>query len=84
MKDEQAATIALQALAFIAGEENALIALMNLSGLSLDDMKSQAGDPQFLAGTSRLLRSCRSRPGNPPKSTPRPARWPGTGVLERS
>jgi len=57
MNDEQAQAIALQALAFIAGEENALIGLMNLSGLSLDAMKSQAGDPQFLAGVMDFVLS---------------------------
>ena len=50
MTGEQAQAIALQALAFIASEESALIGLMNLSGLSPAALKDQAADPQFLAG----------------------------------
>jgi hypothetical protein len=57
MKEEQACTIALQALAYIASEENALIGLMNLSGLSLEAMKTQAGDPLFLAGVMDFILS---------------------------
>ena len=49
MKREQAETVALQALGFIAGEERALEGLIAQSGLGFEDMKQQAGDPIFLA-----------------------------------
>ncbi len=57
MKREQAETIALQALAFIAGEERALEGLIGQTGLGFEDMKAQAGDATFLAGVMDFVLS---------------------------
>lgn len=45
-----AETIALQALAFIAGDEDILNAFMASCGCSLDEVKGSAADPAFLGG----------------------------------
>ncbi|MGB0747997.1 MAG: DUF3572 domain-containing protein [Magnetospiraceae bacterium] len=55
MKREQAETMALQALAFIAGEERALDALMAQTGSTAEDLKALAADPHFLAGVMDFL-----------------------------
>jgi len=45
-----AETIALQALAYIAEDEDILNAFMASSGCSLDELKTSAADPAFLGG----------------------------------
>jgi hypothetical protein len=50
-----AETVALQALAFIAGDEGILNAFMASSGCSLDELKGSAGDPAFLGGILDFL-----------------------------
>ena len=50
-----AETIALQALAFIAGDDDILDAFMASSGCSLEELKGSAGDPAFLGGILDFL-----------------------------
>ena len=45
-----AETIALQALVFIAGDEDTLNAFMASTGFSVTDLKASAADPAFLGG----------------------------------
>ncbi|MCW9034039.1 MAG: DUF3572 domain-containing protein [Rhodospirillales bacterium] len=90
MKREQAETIALQALAFIAGEDRALEGLISQTGLGFEDMKAQVGDATFLAGVmdftlsdeSLLLAFCEA--AELPPETPTQARraLPGGEQLE--
>jgi hypothetical protein len=54
--------LALKALAFLAGEEQAFGQFLSLSGLRPDELKERAGEPQllaavldFLLGDDRLL-----------------------------
>lgn len=63
-----AETIALQALAFIAGDEDVLNAFIASCGCSLDEVKTSAADPAFLGGVldfvlqddRNVLEFCRS------------------------
>ncbi|MEO1306715.1 MAG: DUF3572 domain-containing protein [Pseudomonadota bacterium] len=48
MKQESAEAIALQALAWLAGEGDLLTVFFNATGSSPDDVKSRAQDPVFL------------------------------------
>ena len=41
---------ALQALGFLAGNEDTLARFMGLAGVSVDELKTRAGDPAFLGG----------------------------------
>lgn len=50
MKQEQAETVALQALAYIAADEDRMDRFVALSGLGPDDLKSRIADPAFLGG----------------------------------
>ncbi len=50
MNTEHAETIALQALAFLAGDEQALGGFLQLSGLGMDELRAAAGNPEILAG----------------------------------
>lgn len=45
---EQAETLGLQALGWLAGQDELSGAFMGASGLSADDLKTRAGDPEFL------------------------------------
>lgn len=55
MKQEQAETIALQAITFIGQDERALNSLMAQSGVGLDDLRDNLQDPAFLAGILDFL-----------------------------
>lgn len=48
MQRERAETIGLQALAWLAGNEELLPVFMGASGTSEDELKERAGDPEFL------------------------------------
>jgi len=48
MQQETAETIALQALGWMAGDEELLPVFMGASGVSADDMRTGAADPAFL------------------------------------
>lgn len=50
MTTEQAETIALQALAFLAQEENLLAQFLTTTGLSPEDLKDHFREPELLAG----------------------------------
>jgi hypothetical protein len=47
---EAAENMAVQALAYLAGEPEQLARFLALSGIGPDTIRSAAGDPQFLAG----------------------------------
>lgn len=48
--NDTAETAALQALGFLAGNEDTLARFMGLAGVSVDELKTRAGDPAFLGG----------------------------------
>ncbi|MDH3701434.1 MAG: DUF3572 domain-containing protein [Alphaproteobacteria bacterium] len=48
--NEQAETVALQALAYLAGDEERLQRFLLLTGLTIDDVKARAQDTGFLSG----------------------------------
>ncbi|MES1991255.1 MAG: DUF3572 domain-containing protein [Pseudomonadota bacterium] len=50
MKADQAELIAIQALSHIAAEEDLLYAFVDMTGLSPDDLRSRAGEPEILGG----------------------------------
>ncbi len=49
MKREVAETIGLQALAWLAGDDEIFPVFLGSSGASASDLKAQAADPAFLA-----------------------------------
>ncbi len=55
MDKEQAETIALQALAFIAKDDELLAQFLAFSGLSPQDLKSRFRDPDFLGGVLDMI-----------------------------
>ena len=54
---ETAQTIALQALAYIASDEDKLAGFMAQTGLSTDELKGRAAEPAFLGGVLDFLLS---------------------------
>jgi hypothetical protein len=50
MTPDRAETIALQALAFLAGDEEALARFVRLTGLGPAELRAAAADPEALAG----------------------------------
>lgn len=48
--EEEAQTIALKAVAFIAADEDLLPRFVALTGSGLDEIRSRIGDPAFLGG----------------------------------
>ena len=50
MRQEQAESIAVEALTHIAGEERWILGFIQQAGLSPDQFREQAGNPEFLAG----------------------------------
>ncbi|MFN3233642.1 MAG: DUF3572 domain-containing protein [Alphaproteobacteria bacterium] len=55
MTPEHAQTVALQALAFIAMDEDALNGLLNLTGLDIGTLRLRANDPELQAGVLDYL-----------------------------
>ena len=55
MTPERAETVALQALAWIAADEELLPQLAGATGMSLENAKESAQDPVFLAGILEFL-----------------------------
>lgn len=45
---DQAETLALQALGWLAGQDDLCGAFLGQSGLGHDDLRARAGDPEFL------------------------------------
>lgn len=52
---EAAEAIALQAVAFVAADEEMLTGLLSLTGLDLDALKTRLGDHDTLAGVLAVL-----------------------------
>ena len=52
---EQAETVGLQALGWIAGQEDLAGAFLGASGLSAEDVKTRASDPEFLGFVLEFL-----------------------------
>ncbi|MBI1180806.1 MAG: DUF3572 family protein [Alphaproteobacteria bacterium] len=85
MNQERAETIALQALAFVAGDERALTGLLRLTGMDLSDLRRAASDPEMLAGVldfllqdeSALLAFCEAAGIAPEEPAGARARLPG-------
>lgn len=48
MRQEQAETVGLQALAWLAGEDEVFATFLGASGASADDVAEAAGRPEFL------------------------------------
>lgn len=55
MKAEQAEVIALQALAWLAGNEELCPIFLGASGGSVDDLRTCATDPQFQAAVLEFI-----------------------------
>lgn len=78
MKQEQASVVALEALAYIAGEEAALLRFIQFAGVSSDQLRRTAAEPETQAGVldfvlsdeSLLLAFCESC-GYPPETPAR-------------
>ena len=47
---ESAETVAIQALGWIAGDEERLGRFMGLAGLTVDELRLRAAEPEFLGG----------------------------------
>jgi hypothetical protein len=50
MNEERAKIVALQALTYLAGDEDVLQRFMDLSGSDATDLRQRADDPAMLAG----------------------------------
>lgn len=79
MNKDQAETMALNALGYIASDEDLLGQLCALTGTGAEDFRTEAADPDFLAGVldfllmedKRLLGFCESadiRPEEPKRA----------------
>jgi hypothetical protein len=55
MTKDEAETLALRALAFIAADDELLPRLAGATGMTLADARERAGDPAFLAGILEFL-----------------------------
>ena len=49
MRASEAETMALKALTHLAGDPDALLRFLTLSGLTIEDLRERAGDPELLA-----------------------------------
>jgi len=57
MRSSAAQTLALKALAHLAGDGENLLRFLRISGLEPDDLKQRAGDPELLAAVIDFLLS---------------------------
>lgn len=55
MREDAAQTIALQALGWIAGNDDLFPAFLSATGASLTELRTRAADPQFLAAVLDFL-----------------------------
>ena len=55
MTEDQAQTIALQALGWIAAQDELFPAFLSATGASLPDLRTRAADPDFLAAVLDFL-----------------------------
>ncbi|MBL8833573.1 MAG: DUF3572 domain-containing protein [Rhodospirillales bacterium] len=49
-QQQSAETVAIQALGWIAADEDRLGRFMGLAGLSVDELRARAAEPEFLGG----------------------------------
>ena len=52
---DAAETLALRALAFVAGDEDLLPRFLAITGMAVDDIKAQAAEPVFLGAVLDFL-----------------------------
>ena len=52
---ESAETLAIQALGFLAADEDRLLAFLGLTGIGMDEIRDRAADSAFLAGVLDYL-----------------------------
>lgn len=55
LKQEAAEIVAVQALGWIAGDEDTLMAFLNTSGANASDLKTRTDDPEFLISVLDFL-----------------------------
>jgi hypothetical protein len=55
MKQDRAETLAAEALAWIAGQDDLLAVFLGATGAAPSDLRGQAGDPHFLASVLDFL-----------------------------
>lgn len=55
MTQDQAETLALQALGWLAGHDELMPVFLGASGASLDELKTRAADPAFLLSVLEFL-----------------------------
>jgi hypothetical protein len=55
MQNPHAETLALNALAFLAADGDALVRFLTQSGLELEDLRARAGDTELLAAVLDFL-----------------------------
>ena len=55
MTEDRAETIAIEALGWLAAEEDLLPVFLGASGASMEDVKNRAGDPEFLGAVLDFL-----------------------------
>ena len=55
MQQDQAERVAINALAWLANTDDLMPVFMGASGLSADDIRTQAGDPAFLISVLDFL-----------------------------
>ncbi len=55
MRQEHAETLGLRALAWLTGNDELLPVFLNATGASGDDLRSRAGDPEFLGSVLDFL-----------------------------
>jgi hypothetical protein len=55
MRMEEAESLAIMALGFIAAEETRLVRFLSVSGYAPADIRAEAGSPDFLAGVLDFL-----------------------------
>jgi len=74
MKQEMAETTALECLAWLLGQDELLPVFMGATGVSEDDLRARAGEPEFLASVldfvlmdDAWVMSCAGAIGQPPE-----------------
>lgn len=55
MRQQEAEVIGARALAWLAGQEDLLLAFLGTTGASAGDLRTQAGDPDFLGAVLDFL-----------------------------
>lgn len=89
---DQAEAVALQAVAFIAADDEALMGLLRMTGVAPEDFTAHLQDRMFLSGVlaflldneARLLKFCAEQavdPGVPGAARARLEGWRGTQTL---